>query len=107
ARKNKNHIIVYFEDLINDPTTEISKIFETLQLDLSQVNFELVQQNGLPYRVESSDVIEKSGSHTTGRPFQGFERSKIHTPTKNVPDDVVQKYVKFGKKKIYKKFYDY
>lgn len=69
------HQIVYFEDLIAKPKEVCQEIFSFLGLPRQEINLQLRNQNGEPFRVESSD-LGGGANRRQGRPFTGFELSK-------------------------------
>ena len=95
--ENEKHCLIYFEDLIQKVT--IAKLFKFLGLNNIDINLELKQQSGLPYKIETSQLSLKGKKHTVGEEFIGFDQSKIGQSQNNVD----KKYI-FDFKRLIEKY---
>ena len=73
-----NHIIVYYEDLLNNPNEIVKNIYALLNIQLKEVNLDLYHPSGKKYRIETSDLKDKGTDHTVGEDFKGFDLTKIN-----------------------------
>lgn len=78
VRYLENHIIVFYEDLLNDPNYCIKKIYNRMNIKLGKINFDLYQSSGKKYKIETSDLIDHGQNHTEGVEFKGFDLSKVN-----------------------------
>lgn len=78
TQKAENHHLIYFEDLIQSPTEIIGELYQSLGLSLEDINFNLVQQSGKDYMIETSDLIQDGMSHTSGKEHSGFDPKMIN-----------------------------
>jgi hypothetical protein len=78
TQKAENHHLIYFEDLIQSPTEIIGELYQSLGLSLEDINFNLVQQSGKDYMIETSDLIQDGMSHTSGKKHSGFDPKMIN-----------------------------
>lgn len=74
----KNHIIIYYEDLLADPCSEMRKIYASMGVTLNEINLDLYHPSGEKYRVETSELKDKGMDHTIGEKFNGFDLTKIN-----------------------------
>lgn len=92
TEKLKNHIIIYYEDLLINPNKVINYIYEYLNLNILDINFDLIQQSGEKYKVESSDLIDYGKKHTEGEEFKGFDLNKVGKYKTELSDDYIKKF---------------
>ena len=64
---SRNFRLVYFEDLIADPVGQLGSVMEFLGLDPTDLTLDLVGQDGGPYRVESSDLVDRESRTLTAK----------------------------------------
>nr|WP_320166846.1 sulfotransferase [uncultured Methylophaga sp.] len=76
--KAKNHHLIYFEDLIQSPKEIIDELYKSLGLALEDINFNLLQQSGRDYMIETSDLIHDGMCHTSGKKHIGFDPKMIN-----------------------------
>lgn len=76
--KKKNHHLIYFEDIILYPEQTIKNLYSFLELPTESINFDLVQQSGKPYKIETSDLISEGKKHTQGTVHNGFDKNMIN-----------------------------
>ena len=67
--------ILYFEDLINEPEAIVKDLYKFLEKADFEISFNLKSQNGLPYRVETSDLPREQ--RRNGKEFVGFDKTMI------------------------------
>lgn len=92
TKKLKNHKIIYYEDLILKPSETIYEIYSFLGIKINNINFNLIQQSGKAYRVETSDLVACGKKHTEGVKYKGFESSKIGKYKQEVSLDYIEKF---------------
>lgn len=104
--KKKNHLILYFEDLIKNPEEEMEKIFKFLGEKKRKINTKnLFQQSGKPYRVETSALKTEGVSHTQGVTFKGFDLNKIGHASNKIPEEFVEKFQEINRMyDVFKKY---
>jgi ethanolamine utilization protein EutQ (cupin superfamily) len=86
----KNHHVIYFEDLLAEPETEVLKLYEFLGVKVDNVNFQLRQQSGKPYVVETSDLVSEGKKHTDGVDYNGFDKSVIDKYKSQMTEDEIR-----------------
>ncbi|MDA8554981.1 sulfotransferase domain-containing protein [Luminiphilus sp.] len=75
---DKNLKLVFFEELIRDPAGQLQEIMGFLGFVPDYLTLDLVGQDGAPYRVESSDLIDEGHSHLSGKKFEGFSGDSLN-----------------------------
>ena len=89
----KNHYLIYYEDLISNPEVEIRKLFQFLGMGDIEINYNLIQQSGAAYKVETSDLIDEGKKHTEGKEYTGFDKSMANKYKTNLHQDVIDKFL--------------
>jgi hypothetical protein len=103
----KNHILVYFEDLVTNVKQELKRIYNCLSLSPETFNLDLKQQSGEEYRVESSDLIAHGKNHTYGEKFIGLDKSKIGKWKQELNQEYIDKFSYIlNKHQVYKRYAD-
>jgi len=99
---SQNLRTVYFEDLISDPRGQLVDLMQFLGAETDELTLELIGQDGAPYRVESSSLIDKGMSHLSGEPFRGFNKNTVN---KYRGSSLYTKYSYLSRYPIYTKYF--
>ena len=105
TKELENHMFVYFEDIINNPSKELKRIYDFFGLPLDTINLNLKNQSGDDYVVETSNLTDKNMKHTHGEKFMGFDESKINKWKHTLNQNIISEFFKImNKYDVYKRY---
>ena len=101
----KNHILVYFEDLVTNVYHELERVYNFFGLSPDTFNLDLTQQSGEEYHVETCDLTDQGKKHTDGEKFIGLDESKINKWKKSLNQEFIDKFSDIlNKHEVYKRY---